>query len=132
MKNSAKHKNLAKQLMASAEVDIKTDETNKTNGTVVNEGEKTEKVEVPAVETPQEGDKTEEIIVGTPAKKENKRQKKSEKMIDENKLSQLEAISGTDIPKQKVKIEKADKGLYERTENSTILLTEDNKMLLND
>lgn len=35
-------------------------------------------------------------------------------------------------PKRKVKVEKKDKGLFERTENSTILLTEDNKMLLND
>ena len=35
-------------------------------------------------------------------------------------------------PKRKVKIEKKDKGLFERTENSTILITEDNKMMLTD
>lgn len=34
--------------------------------------------------------------------------------------------------KTKVKIEKKDKGLIERTEDSTIVLTEDNKRLLND
>lgn len=34
--------------------------------------------------------------------------------------------------KRKVKIEKKDKGLIERTEDSTIVLTEDNKRLLND
>lgn len=65
-------------------------------------------------------------------KKENKRQKKNKEMINENKLAQMEAIAGTVNVNAKVKVEKADKGLYERTENSTILLTEDNKMLLND
>lgn len=65
-------------------------------------------------------------------KKENKRQKKSKDMVSENKLSQMEAIVGESLPKKNVKIEKADKGLYERTEECTVLLTEDNKMLLND
>lgn len=65
-------------------------------------------------------------------KKENKKQKKNKEMINENKLSQMEAIVSADMPKSNVKVEKADKGLYERTENSTILLTEDNKMLLID
>lgn len=63
-------------------------------------------------------------------KKENKKQKKNKDMVSENKLSQLEALAGT--VSANVKIEKAEKGLYERTEESTILLTEDNKMLLND
>lgn len=35
-------------------------------------------------------------------------------------------------PERKVKVEKKEKGLYERTENSTILITEDNKFMLND
>lgn len=73
----------------------------------------------------------EEVVMKAP-KKENKKQKKNKEMINESKLAQMEAIAGTDLPKANVKIEKADKGLYERTENSTILLTEDNKMLLND
>lgn len=73
----------------------------------------------------------EEVVMKAP-KKENKKQKKNKEMINESKLAQMEAIAGTDLPKASVKIEKADKGLYERTENSTILLTEDNKMLLND
>lgn len=72
------------------------------------------------------------VVEETAVKKENKRQKKNKEMITENKLAQMEAIAGTDIPNAKVKVEKGDKGLYERTENSTILLTEDNKMLLND
>ena len=51
-----------------------------------------------------------------------------------NNIEQLKAIVGdeTKIPKRKVKVEKKDKGLIERTENSTILITEDNKMMLND
>ena len=65
-------------------------------------------------------------------KKENKKQKKNKDMVSENKLSQLEAIAGTTPTNVNVKIEKAEKGLYERTEESTVLLTEDNKMLLND
>ena len=54
----------------------------------------------------------------------------------EEKLKQMEdLLNNVDMkqaPKRKTKIEKKDKGLIERTENSAILLTEDNKMLLND
>lgn len=54
--------------------------------------------------------------------------------IDMNeKIEQIESVLDVNkVPKRKTKIEKKDKGLYERTEESTILLTEDNKMLLND
>ena len=52
-------------------------------------------------------------------------------MADE-RIEKIEAIMGVKAPKRKVKVEKKDKGLIERTENSTILLTEDNKMVLND
>ena len=72
------------------------------------------------------------VLAETSTKKENKRQKKSKEMVSENKLSQLETIAGTANPSVNVKVEKTDKGLFERTENSTVLLTEDNKMLLND
>lgn len=65
-------------------------------------------------------------------KKENNRKKEKKDMINETQLSQLETIAGTSISNDNVKFEKADKGLFERTENSTILLTEDNKMLLTD
>lgn len=75
---------------------------------------------------------SEEVVPSVAPKKENKKQKKNKEMVNENKLKQMEAIVNSDGPKSKVKVEKADKGLYERTENSTILLTEDNKMLLND
>lgn len=75
---------------------------------------------------------TNEAVIKKTSKKENKKQKKNKDMVNENKLSQMEAIIATELPKANVKVEKGDKGLYERTENSTILLTEDNKMLLTD
>ena len=75
---------------------------------------------------------TKETVIKETPKKENKKQKKNKDMVNENKLSQMEAIIATELPKANVKVEKGDKGLYERTENSTILLTEDNKMLLTD
>ena len=66
-------------------------------------------------------------------KQEENKEIKTEK-TDMNNVEQLKAIVGNDavIPKRKVKIEKKDKGLIERTEDSTILITEDNKMMLND
>lgn len=62
---------------------------------------------------------------------ENKEIKEQSTMND---IEQLKAIvdEETKIPKRRVKVEKKDKGLFERTENSTILITEDNKMMLND
>jgi hypothetical protein len=53
--------------------------------------------------------------------------------MNEN-IEKIKKIVGQDveIPERQVKIEKKDKGLIERTENSAILITEDNKMILND
>lgn len=65
----------------------------------------------------------------TRAKKENKELNES-KMDD--RLEKIEGIVNAKAPKRKVKVEKKERGLIERTQNSTILLTEDNKMLLND
>ena len=62
---------------------------------------------------------------------ENKEVKTEEDMADE-RIEKIESIMGTKAPKRKVKVEKKDKGLLERTDDSTILLTEDNKMVLND
>ena len=59
-------------------------------------------------------------------------EEKTDKEMADERLEKIESIIGTKAPKRKVKIEKKDKGLIERTENSTILLTEDNKMVLND
>lgn len=47
-------------------------------------------------------------------------------------LEDSENENATAPKKRKVKVEKKEKGIIERMESSTILLTEDNKMLLND
>ena len=41
-------------------------------------------------------------------------------------------LDGNSVPERNVKVIKKDKGLYERTKESTILLTEDNKLMLTD
>ena len=76
------------------------------------------------IQTVREVKKVEEV-------KENKEVKTNTEMADE-RLEKIEQIMGTKAPKRSVKREKKEKGLIERTDNSTILLTEDNKMLLND
>ena len=64
----------------------------------------------------------------------NSENKKVNEETEMNNVEQLKSIIGGDakLPKRKVKFEKKDKGLIERTEDSTILITEDNKMMLND
>ena len=49
-----------------------------------------------------------------------------------DKLAEIMDNGDKKMPKRKVKVEKKDKGLFERTEDSTILITEDNKLMLND
>lgn len=50
-----------------------------------------------------------------------------------NKLEKINNIlDNKQLPPKKVKIEKKEKGLFERTSESTVLLTEDNKILLTD
>lgn len=67
------------------------------------------------------------------APKEEIIDKKTKETDMNDKIEQVKAALDIEkAPKRKVKVEKKDKGLYERTEESTILLTEDNKMLLND
>lgn len=78
----------------------------------------------------------------TKKKGARKRQKKSgtemnnddKQDTDMDNIEKLKEILGKDveIAKRKIHVEKKDKGLIERTENSAILLTEDNKILLND
>lgn len=64
---------------------------------------------------------------------ENNKEEKTDSDMDEN-IEKIKQVMGNDveIPERKVKIEKRDKGLLERTENSTTLITEDNKLVLND
>ena len=62
---------------------------------------------------------------------DNKQQINDDEMNNEQ-LNKIETILGNEIPKKKVKVIKKDKGLIEREEKATILITEDNKMILND
>jgi hypothetical protein len=57
---------------------------------------------------------------------------KTDTTMDINeKITAAESVL-CDTPARPVKRVKKDKGLIERTESSTIVLTEDNKQLLND
>jgi hypothetical protein len=50
-----------------------------------------------------------------------------------NKLENIKNIlDEKELPERPVKIEKKEKGLFERTQNSTILITENHKVLLTD
>ncbi len=67
-------------------------------------------------------------------KQENNTEKETDMNTEVNNVDKVKEVVENDpnLPKRKVKIEKRDKGLYERTEESTILITEDNKMMLTD
>jgi len=62
-----------------------------------------------------------------PAK--NNKEKKNEENMD---IDQIEKLASELTPEQTTKKIKKDKGLIERTESSKIMITEDNKQLLND
>lgn len=66
-----------------------------------------------------------------PTKKEtkNKTKKKNKDMVTEGQIATAEVIAN-DLDNKKVI--KKEKGLIERTESSKIILTEDNRQLLND
>lgn len=76
---------------------------------------------------------------GVPAKKQepeaviaNKNnKKKNEEKMDE-KVNKAEEIMNNMKAANHVKVLKKDKGLIERTESSKIVLTEDNRQVLND
>ena len=62
---------------------------------------------------------------------ENKDNQGGEEMNDIETLKNI--VDGkAKLPKRKVRVERKEKGLLERTDNSTLLITEDNKIMLND
>jgi hypothetical protein len=87
-------------------------------------------------------EKQEDVVIEEVKKEEKPIKVKSKKnkeenigeFMDENKLKQAEelvnALSGVD-PNQ-IKRIKSDRGLIERTESSKVILTEDNRQILND
>ena len=62
---------------------------------------------------------------------ENNNPKKKEKAMDE-RVNKAEEIMNNMKAANHVKVVKKDKGLIERTESSKIVLTEDNRQVLND
>lgn len=62
---------------------------------------------------------------------ENNNPKKNEKAMDE-RVNKAEEIMNNMKAANHVKVVKKDKGLIERTESSKIVLTEDNRQVLND
>ena len=58
-------------------------------------------------------------------------QKKTEETMDE-RVNKAEEIMNNMKAAKHVKVVKKDKGLIERTESSKIVLTEDNRQVLND
>lgn len=60
------------------------------------------------------------------------KKKTSDNMADERITKVQQVLDVNNLPKKQVRVEKKDKGLYERAENSVTLITEDDKMILND
>jgi len=64
--------------------------------------------------------------------KKNKEEKENEDMITTEQFDRVDAlVQDINVPQQ-VKVVKKDRGLIERTESSKIVLTEDNRQVLND
>lgn len=101
-------------------------------------------MDVPSVtETNVVEEKAVEGVEKPKATRKPRRKKETKPVVENNEqnvenmnenIEKIKKIVGQDveIPERQVKIEKKDKGLIERTENSAILITEDNKMILND
>lgn len=71
-------------------------------------------------------------VVDNIVKENNDLKNKDMENVDMKQVDALLQAETDKLPKRKVKVEKKDKGILERTENSRVILTEDNKMLLND
>lgn len=68
------------------------------------------------------------VVSETP---KNKKTKKSKTMRADEQITAAENVLNDYMP-QEVKVVKKDRGLIERTESSKIILTEDNRQVLND
>ena len=77
----------------------------------------------------QKEDEEKKVVLSTKQGK-NKKSKKSDNMDIKEQLEAAEAAVNSFAPE--VKVVKADRGLIERTESSKIILTEDNRQVLND
>ena len=81
----------------------------------------------PIVEPKEEITEVEEV---KPTKTKNNKKNRKEDMINKDQITAIEAAMENMQPE--VKVVKADRGLIERTESSKIIITEDNRQVLND
>lgn len=65
-----------------------------------------------------------------PIKTKNNKKNRKEDMINKDQITAIEAAMEKMQPE--VKVVKKDRGLIERTESSKIIITEDNRQVLND
>lgn len=65
-----------------------------------------------------------------PTKIKNNKKNRKEDMINKDQITAIEAAIENMQPE--VKVVKKDRGLIERTESSKIIITEDNRQVLND
>lgn len=72
---------------------------------------------------------TVETVASEPKDKNNPKKKKEDM---NEKVNKAEEIMNNMLTANNVKVVKKDKGLIERTESSKIVLTEDNRQVLND
>lgn len=66
------------------------------------------------------------------SEKEEKNNTKNEENMTNEEINRAEALVDEMLPPQQVKRIKKEKGLIERTESSKIILSEDNRQILND
>ena len=71
-----------------------------------------------------------DIVTGEQKKEKKNNKKNKDAMFDKDKISEIENVINNMQPE--VKVIKKDKGLIERTESSKIIITEDNRQVLND
>ena len=71
-----------------------------------------------------------EVVEKAPVATKNKKNKKTENIMTEEQM--MKAMGMADELNPQVKMVKKDRGLIERTESSKIVLTEDNRQVLND
>jgi hypothetical protein len=94
---------------------------------------KTEVVEIKKediVESPAPIIEKEKVEVEQTKSSKNKKKKEDKDMINKEQLAAIEAAMDNMNPT--VKVVKQDRGLIERTESSKIIITEDNRQVLND
>ena len=77
-------------------------------------------------------EETSKTVNKKPTHKKNKEEKENEDMITTEQFDRVDAlVQDINVPQQ-VKVVKKDRGIIERTESSKIVLTEDNRQVLND